>query len=245
MRRSSIFRWRRICGAARLTAAEQHDRASHNISMLGRLKPGVSVAQARAELATIAHSLASDHPDTNENRTIQTVPLLDLVDETTGRFLLTLLVTAGFVLLLACANVANLLLFVFPSGSARSRFVPRWRQSRADRNPVLVESALIALIAGALGWISPPGIYLWRAAGFRRGLQIRQRPEGCPYRFHGRAVDVWGVSDRRSILRSAITEPGIARSLVCPFERFAEGKRTQRFGGVPEAVCGRRSRLPR
>ena len=135
-----------------LTAAEQHDRASHNISMLGRLKPGVSVAQARVEMATIAHSLASDHPDTNENRSIQTVPLLDLVDETTGRFLLTLLVTAGFVLLLACANVANLLLVRLSERQREIAIRAAMGASRARiATQLLVESALIALIAGALG----------------------------------------------------------------------------------------------
>jgi predicted permease len=153
-----------------LTAAERNDRASHSLSILGRLKPGVPVAQARAELATMAHGLAAEHPDTNGNRRFQTVPLLDLVDSYSAHFLLTLLVTAGFVLLLACANVANLLLVRLADrqreiairsamGASRARIVIQ----------LLVESAVIALVSGAIGldfaaWVVahrniPPEVY--------------------------------------------------------------------------------------
>ena len=153
-----------------LTPSEQHDRASHSLSLLGRLKPGIPVTQARAEIATLAGQLASDHPATNENRAFQTVPLLDLVDSYSARFLLTLLVTGGFVLLLACANVANLLLVRLADrqreiavraamGASRMRIVTQ----------LLVESALIALVSGAIGldfaaWIVahrniPPEVY--------------------------------------------------------------------------------------
>ena len=153
-----------------LTPAEQHDRASHDVSILGRLKPAVPVAQARAELATLASGLASEHPDTNQNRSFQTVPLLELADNYTAHFLLTLLVTAGFVLLLACANVANLLLVRLADrqreiairsamGASRMRIVTQ----------LLVESAVIALVSGAIGldfaaWIVahrniPPEVY--------------------------------------------------------------------------------------
>ncbi|MGA3189226.1 MAG: ABC transporter permease [Bryobacteraceae bacterium] len=135
-----------------LTAAEQHDRAAHNISILGRLKPGVPVAQARAELATLGQRLASEHPDTNENRSFQTVPLLELVDETTARFVMTLVVTAGFVLLLACANVANLLLVRVADRQREIAIRAAMGASRARiATQLLVESAVIALVSGAIG----------------------------------------------------------------------------------------------
>ncbi len=153
-----------------LTAAERNDRGSHSLSILGRLKPGVPVAQARAELATIAHALAAEHADTNANRSFQTVPLLDLVDSYSAHFLLTLLVTAGFVLLLACANVANLLLVRLAD---RQREIAIRSAMGASRlrivTQLLVESAVIALVSGAIGldfaaWVVahrqiPPEVY--------------------------------------------------------------------------------------
>jgi putative ABC transport system permease protein len=153
-----------------LTTAEEHDRASHTISVLGRLKPGVPVAQARAELTALGQRLAADHPDTNENRNFQTVPLLDLADSYSARFLMTLLVTAGFVLLLACANVANLLLVRL---AERQREIAIRAAMGASRARIviqlLVESAVLALVSGAIGldiaaWIVahrsiPPEVY--------------------------------------------------------------------------------------
>jgi putative ABC transport system permease protein len=151
----------------KLTVAEQHDRASHSLSMLGRLKPGVPVTRARAELATLGQRLASEHPETNENRSFTTVPLLDLVDNTTARFILTLLVTAGFVLLLACANVANLLLVRLAGRQREIAIRAAMGASRARiATQLLVESALLALVAGALGL----DFAAWNLASARRTI---------------------------------------------------------------------------
>ena len=135
-----------------MTAAERHDRASRSVSILGLLKPGVPMAQARAELATLGQRLASEHPDTNENRAVQTVPLIDLVETYTSRFLMTLLVTAGFVLLLACANVANLLLVRVAGRQKELAIRAAMGASRARiATQLLVESVLISLVSGAIG----------------------------------------------------------------------------------------------
>jgi putative ABC transport system permease protein len=135
-----------------LTAAEKQDRTSHRVSIIGRLKPGIPAAQARAELATIAHRLASEHPEANENRTFQTVPLIELVDNYTSRFVLILTATAGFVLLLACANVANLLLVRLAGRQREIAIRSAMGASRARiATQILVESAVIALASGALG----------------------------------------------------------------------------------------------
>jgi putative ABC transport system permease protein len=152
------------------TVAEQHDRASHNVSILGRLKAGIPVAQARAELATLGRRIASEHPETNQNRSFQTVPLLELADSYSSHFVLTLLVTAGFVLLLACANVANLLLVRLAD---RQREIAIRSAMGASRGRIVtqlfVESAVIALVSGAIGldfaaWVVahrtiPPEVY--------------------------------------------------------------------------------------
>lgn len=135
-----------------LTTAEQHDRASHNVSILALLKPGIPVSQARAELTGLGQRLAADHPETNENRAFETVPLLELADSYSAHFVMTLLVTAGFVLLLACANVANLLLVRL---AERQREIAIRAAMGASRGRIvsqlLVESVLIALVSGAIG----------------------------------------------------------------------------------------------
>lgn len=134
------------------TAAERQNRAARTVTMIGRLKPSVAQRQAKAELATIGARLASEHPDTGENRAIQTVPLAELVETYTQRFILTLSVTAGFVLLLACANVANLLLVRL---AGRQRELAIRSAMGASRGRIAmqltVESAFISLVAGALG----------------------------------------------------------------------------------------------
>ncbi|MGA2181396.1 MAG: ABC transporter permease [Bryobacteraceae bacterium] len=137
-----------------MTPAQKDDRATHSLAVMGRLKPGVPVAQARAELETLSRRLEKQHPDTNEGRTGLIKPILELTNNVTDRFVLMLMATAGFVLLLACANVANLQLARVMSrqkemavrtamGASRLRIV---RQ-------LVVENVAIALVAGALGLV--------------------------------------------------------------------------------------------
>ena len=90
------------------TQAEQSERNSHNLMALGLLKPGTSAGQASAETAAIATRLGKQFPQTNQGRSMLAVPLRDLVDAVTSRFVMTLIGAAGFVLLLACANIGNL-----------------------------------------------------------------------------------------------------------------------------------------
>ncbi|MGD0618254.1 MAG: ABC transporter permease [Bryobacteraceae bacterium] len=137
-----------------MTPAQKDDRATHNLAVLGRLKPEAPVAQARAELQTLSRRLQEQHPDTNEGRAALIEPILDRINNVTGRFTLMLFGTAGFVLLLACANVANLQLARIMSrqkemavrtamGASRLRIV---RQ-------LVVENVAIALMGGALGLV--------------------------------------------------------------------------------------------
>jgi len=87
------------------------DRGRHpGLRCIGRLKPGVSVQAAAAEFRVIARSLEEHYPDTNSNISTQLVPLLE---DVVGQYRMTLyllLAVVGLVLLIGCANVANLLL---------------------------------------------------------------------------------------------------------------------------------------
>jgi putative ABC transport system permease protein len=134
------------------TTAERHDRVSRNLALLGRLNPTVSSRQALSEAHAISRRLATEHPEVNESREIQVFPIRTVTNEVTDRFVMILQVTAGFVLLLASVNVANLLLVRL---AARQREMAIRTAMGATRGRIvrliLAEAMLIALAAGGLG----------------------------------------------------------------------------------------------
>ena len=91
-----------------LDAAQRRDRDHHELLAVGLLKPGISLDEARADMAALASRLARQYPRTNEDRSVLVEPIRGMAERVTGRFLMTLFGAAGFVLLLACANVGNL-----------------------------------------------------------------------------------------------------------------------------------------
>src|SRR5262249_10907131 len=85
-------------------------RQSHGNLTVGRLKKGVSISQARTDLETIARRLEQQYPESNTGRTVVAYPLLDDTVREYKPALAVLMGAVGFVLLIACANVANLML---------------------------------------------------------------------------------------------------------------------------------------
>jgi putative ABC transport system permease protein len=127
-----------------------HDE--HYLAVLGRLKPGVTVSQAEAELRSLAQWLRTTYPKENRDRGLVMAPFMEeLVGDYRPR-LFVLLGAVGFVLLIACANIANLLL---ARGTARSRETAIRAAIGAGRGHLirqaLTESLVLAVSGGLLG----------------------------------------------------------------------------------------------
>jgi putative ABC transport system permease protein len=132
---------------------ESHSRTRRQLQAMGRLKPGRTAAQAAAEIDAIAALLARQYPDTNKNRRFVTLPARQfLIGPYTGQYVLMLFGAVLFVLLIACANVANL---QFARATGRTREVALRTALGAGRGrlvaQLLTESVLLSLVGAALG----------------------------------------------------------------------------------------------
>lgn len=134
------------------TEAQSSRRYLHGTNLIARLKTGVNPQQAQAELGLIAARIEKEHNESHANTSMKVVPLQERVVGQVKPILMILLGAVGFVLLIACANVASLLL---TRSLARQKEVAiraalgatRWRVIRQ----LLTESLLLALLGGAAG----------------------------------------------------------------------------------------------
>ncbi len=127
-------------------------RGQHQYRAIGRMKPGVAVAAARAELKTIAQRLEKQYPDSNAKVGAEVIPLKDLIVGDSRTELLIMLGAVGLVLLIGCANVANLSL-VRATGRHREIAVRRAMGAGSARilRQLLTESVLLSLLGALLG----------------------------------------------------------------------------------------------
>ncbi len=151
--------------------AESAVRGNHYLDVFARLKPGVTLGQANAGLATLAARLRAEFPDNNSDTDLRVVALAKSRMDPRGRTMLWLIMgLAGFVLLIACANLANL---QFARTALRSRELairgalgaPRGRLLRQ----LLTENLLLAALGGLLGLLLAHWTNQWLALRLEEG----------------------------------------------------------------------------
>jgi len=158
-----------------LTPSPSEPRYRRGLQVLGRLRPGVTLEEASAEMKTIAARLEAQYPDSNRGFTSLIIPLQELLFGKVRTTILILFAAAGLLLLIACTNVANLLLSRVDRRSqemaVRSALgAGRWQLCRV----ILVESLLVSIISGVLGLLGAA----WSVGLLRQGVDLLSQSGG-------------------------------------------------------------------
>jgi putative ABC transport system permease protein len=128
-------------------------RASYQLQVVGRMKPGVAIQAAQSDLAAVAAGLATEYPEFNKGRTVTLEPMHDtMIGSDLKVTSMLFLGVVGFVLLICCANVANLML---ARATARARELAVRSALGAGRRRIirqlLTESVVLSILGGVLG----------------------------------------------------------------------------------------------
>ncbi|HEX6058013.1 MAG TPA: ABC transporter permease [Gemmatimonadaceae bacterium] len=208
-------------------------RGARSFTAIGRLRPGIALERARKEVSTIAARLAAEYPSQNAGHGVELVPLKEQITAPSRPALLMLLGATGLLVLLACANVANLLV---ARGAARERELALRAALGAERSrlvrQLLAESALLAIAGGALGvaiaaWASPVLVSL---AGDTLARAARVRLDGGVLAFAAAATMLTAlVFGLAPALHASLVEPQAA---LKDGARGTTGGTTRRFRDV-------------
>jgi putative ABC transport system permease protein len=157
------------------TGSEPPLRAAHYLQVYGRLRPGVSLEQARAELDQIGRDLERQYPDVNRGHGAHVTVLAPEIVKSVRSTLLVLMAAVAFILLIACINVTNLLL---ARAAGRRREMALRSAIGAGRvrlmRQVITEASVLAFAGGAVGLV----IAWWGAQLLATQMPATLRPEG-------------------------------------------------------------------
>jgi putative ABC transport system permease protein len=170
--------------------AMAQQRGAHFLSCIARLKPGVTLAQAQAAMDVIASSLSKQYPDTNKYMSVHLRSEQERLIGAIRPALLMMMIAVGLVLLIACVNVANLLL---ARATTRGREIAIRTAMGAGRvrvaRQLLTESLLLAIFAGVLG----TAFAFWGS-----DVLVRLSPENLP-RVAEIHIDGWALAFTASL----------------------------------------------
>src|SRR5262245_16804404 len=198
----------------------------HFLSLYGRLRPGLTLAQARADLDAVVRDLVRDHPRENSERGATAYPMIDDVVGDYRQRLSVLLGAVFLVLLIACANVANLLL---GRGAARERELAVRAAVGAGRGRIVRQLLTESVLLG--GFAAAAGVVL---AEVGRRLLVATAPAGVP-RLEAARIDafVLAFAVAAGLLSSVLfgLAPALHASQVDLKPGLGEGGRTVTGGG--------------
>ena len=195
-------------------------RDNHYLTVVARLKPGVTIEQARQNMTAVAKTLEKQYPDSNTNLGAVVVPIQVEFAGDTRMGLWVLQIASLAVLLIACSNLANLLL---ARASGRKREIAVRIAMGASRGQMirqlLTESVLLAVAGGGLGlWL---GELCWRALG----KLVPEQMTGATFTLNGKMMlFTMGISVATGILFGLV--PALRATRVSLLEALKEGGRS-------------------
>src|SRR6185503_11985229 len=210
---------------SRVLLAEPGARNARFQRVLGRLRPGVTIEQARAEMAAIARQLGEQYPMTNKAAGTEIARLHELLVGDLRRPLLVLLAAVTLVLLIACANVANLQLVRASLRGSEMAIRLAIGASRARLVRQLLTESVVLSLAGGLAGLALAGWGTARLAGLARDRLPRLEEIGVDYVVLGVTLTVAVLT---GILFGAVPalhgcRPGVTRSLRQSFMSARSG----------------------